>query len=121
MAALCRERMHVFMEEELMRVGDTAVSEGGGASSSKETAEGRWRTAMQRCFERMDELALNTCSCGSVEYQCGCQSMEVALTGSTAVVAVVTANYIVVANCGDSRAVLCRAGKAVPLSSDHKV
>jgi protein phosphatase 2C len=41
--------------------------------------------------------------------------------GSTAVVAVVGPTHIVVSNCGDSRAVLCRGGAAVPLSSDHKV
>ena len=41
--------------------------------------------------------------------------------GSTAAVVVVGKEEIVVANCGDSRAVLCRGGVAVPLSRDHKV
>jgi len=40
--------------------------------------------------------------------------------GCTACVCCVTANSIIVANCGDSRAVLCRNGQAVPLSEDHK-
>ncbi|PSS33131.1 Protein like [Actinidia chinensis var. chinensis] len=124
-ASLCRERMHVLMEEELMRVGSKRESECavGNSNNSKEDQqeeEERWRTAMRRCYERMDEVALNTCACGSVGYQCTCHSMEAALAGSTAVVAVLTADHIVVANCGDSRAVLCRRGRAVPLSSDHK-
>lgn len=45
----------------------------------------------------------------------------VATTGSTAVVAVVGEEHVVVANCGDSRAVLSRGGVAVQLSDDHKV
>ena len=40
--------------------------------------------------------------------------------GCTAVVAVLHGQDLFVANAGDSRAVLCRAGKAVPLSEDHK-
>lgn len=40
--------------------------------------------------------------------------------GTTAVVALLTSSHLWVANCGDSRAVLCRNGTAVPLSSDHK-
>jgi len=40
--------------------------------------------------------------------------------GCTACVCCVTSNSFVVANCGDSRAVLCRNGQAVPLSEDHK-
>jgi len=46
------------------------------------------------------------------------------LIGSTAIVALVdcrgSTRTVTVANCGDSRAVLCRAGKAVELSEDHK-
>jgi len=41
--------------------------------------------------------------------------------GCTSVVAVIVQNTLVVANAGDSRAVLCRAGGlAEPLSFDHK-
>lgn len=41
-------------------------------------------------------------------------------SGTTACVCLVGKDKIVVANAGDSRAVLCRAGKAVDLSVDHK-
>lgn len=40
--------------------------------------------------------------------------------GCTAVVCLVRQDVIVVANCGDSRAVLSRRRQAVPLSEDHK-
>ena len=121
-AELCRERMHVIVEEELDRLRNTR----GGAASGDENAveeeeEGVWKVVMERSFKRMDEEAMNTCACGSVGYECGCQPMEVALGGSTAVVAMLTPDHIVVANCGDSRAVLSRGGRAVPLSHDHKV
>lgn len=41
--------------------------------------------------------------------------------GSTAVVAVICSTHIMVANCGDSRAVLCRGKESLALSIDHKV
>ena len=41
-------------------------------------------------------------------------------TGCTAVTVLVTPTEFYVANAGDSRAVLCRNGIAVPLSEDHK-
>ncbi|EXC20871.1 putative protein phosphatase 2C 75 [Morus notabilis] len=128
-AELCRERMHVIVEEELVRLSCTrgvdASGEVSGGSKEEdedvvEEEEGLWRRAMERSFQRMDEAAMNTCACGSAGYQCGCQPMEVALGGSTAVVVVLTPDHIVVANCGDSRAVLSRSGRAVPLSHDHK-
>ncbi|XP_038701203.1 probable protein phosphatase 2C 22 isoform X2 [Tripterygium wilfordii] len=48
-------------------------------------------------------------------------SLDAALaSGSTALVAVVLGRLLVVANAGDCRAVLCRRGKAVEMSRDHK-
>uniref|UniRef100_A0A1I7UJS8 protein-serine/threonine phosphatase n=1 Tax=Caenorhabditis tropicalis TaxID=1561998 RepID=A0A1I7UJS8_9PELO len=41
-------------------------------------------------------------------------------SGTTACVCLVGDNKVIVANAGDSRAVLCRAGKAIDLSVDHK-
>lgn len=129
-AAMCRERMHVFVEEELMSVDCTwdvqSVDGGSGSSYTEgdeldEVEEERWRRVMKRSFERMDQVALSTCACGTMGCNCGRHPIEVALGGSTAVVAVLTPDHIVVANCGDSRAVLCRGGRALPLSNDHKV
>lgn len=40
--------------------------------------------------------------------------------GTTAVVALIAGSSLFVANCGDSRAVLSRAGTALSLTSDHK-
>ena len=81
-----------------------------------------WKCVMERSFTRMDKEAVAwnenvaTASC-----RCELQMPECDAVGSTAVVAVVSPCNIVVANCGDSRAVLCRSGKAIPLSTDHKV
>ncbi|KAI5569890.1 hypothetical protein POPTR_012G131800v4 [Populus trichocarpa] len=117
-AALCRERMHVLIEEELARVDSTRVSSesGGGGAEWEEM----WRGVMKRSYERMDEVAMGTCACGSEWFKCGCHPMQMALGGSTAVVAVLSPEHIIVANCGDSRAVLSRGGRAIPLSVDHK-
>jgi protein phosphatase 2C family protein 2/3 len=41
--------------------------------------------------------------------------------GSTSVVSIITSdNKLFVANAGDSRAILCRKGEAIPLTFDHK-
>lgn len=48
------------------------------------------------------------------------ESENAALVGTTAVVALVGTRVLYIANCGDSRAVLCRSGVAYPLTDDHK-
>ncbi|CAL9107251.1 unnamed protein product [Musa textilis] len=88
----CRDRLHVVLAEKVAALGEWP------------TAEEQWREVMATSFSRVDgELAS--------------KEREV---GSTASVAVVGPERIVVANCGDSRAVLSRGDMAVPLSSDHK-
>ena len=106
-AAWCRERLHKLVQEQL--------------SSDMEDEE-EWNTTMERSFTRMDKEVVSwgdsvvTANC-----KCDLQTPACDSVGSTAVVSVITPDKIVVANCGDSRAVLCRNGKPVPLSTDHKV
>ncbi len=42
------------------------------------------------------------------------------IAGSTATVALIRQDKIIVANVGDSRAVLCRLGRAVDLTTEHR-
>lgn len=81
-----------------------------------------WAKTMEESFSRMDKEVIDW-NHGAIGGNCRCelQAPESDAVGSTAVVAIVTPDKIIVANCGDSRAVLCRNGKAVPLSVDHKV
>ncbi|XP_066306714.1 probable protein phosphatase 2C 8 [Miscanthus floridulus] len=108
-ADACRERLHVVLAEEVARL-QLQLGKGGDGDGVL-----RWREAMEACFARVDgevvvvEREANKNKAG---HTMGC--------GSTAVVAVVGPRHIVVANCGDSRAVLSRGGVPVPLSSDHK-
>jgi len=70
--------------------------------------------SMYTAFLRMDEMLLEPASRSSA------WSFDPRWTGCTAVLCCVRSDVLVVANAGDSRAVLCRAGQAVPLSEDHK-
>jgi protein phosphatase 2C len=105
-AEACRERLHVVLAEEVERLRRLKLGDDDGA---------RWKEAMASCFARVDGEV------GAAADDDEEEDSAERTVGSTAVVAVVGARRIVVANCGDSRAVLSRGGVAVPLSSDHKV
>ena len=107
--------MHQIIAEELKHMWSTR--------EGKDDWADLLRAAIEKSFLRMDYVALNLCICGKKGSYCRycCKPQEYAMVGSTAAVAILTPNRIIVANCGDSRAVLCRAGKPIPLSVDHKV
>ncbi|XP_019188995.1 PREDICTED: probable protein phosphatase 2C 51 [Ipomoea nil] len=92
-ARACRDRLHRLLMEQLVE--------------EEEKEEIKWEKVMKETFSKMDE-------------EVNWKGAAVATMGSTAVVAMVGAEEVVVANCGDSRAVLSRGGVAVPLSNDHK-
>ncbi|KAG7605731.1 putative protein phosphatase 2C 75 [Arabidopsis thaliana] len=114
-STLCSTTMHTFVKEELEQ--NLEEEEEG---SENDVVERKWRGVMKRSFKRMDEMATSTCVCGTSVPLCNCDPREAAISGSTAVTAVLTHDHIIVANTGDSRAVLCRNGMAIPLSNDHK-
>ncbi|CDP00134.1 unnamed protein product [Coffea canephora] len=104
-ATKCKERMHEIVKDEL---------ENGDCS---------WREMLTRSFSRMDKEISDWCSAVGVSSspcRCELRTPQCDAVGSTAVVAVVTPDKIIVSNCGDSRAVLCRNGSDIPLSVDHK-
>lgn len=70
------------------------------------------------CFQKVDnEVAGATASTDSDSKE----PIAPETVGSTAVVAILCSSHIIVSNCGDSRAVLCRGKEALALSVDHKV
>lgn len=104
----CKDRMHEIVKNEV------------------EKEETPWKEAMIQSFSLMDKEVVNysstlRSSTSGSNCRCELQTPQCDAVGSTAVVAVVTPDKIIVSNCGDSRAVLCRNGVAIPLSVDHKV
>ncbi|KAG6409771.1 hypothetical protein SASPL_127813 [Salvia splendens] len=119
---MCRQKMHEIFKEELM--GEAGYPPPAPAPPGFAVHEGMlkeaWRVLIRRVFQRTEKVALDTCSCGSEGFVCGCDRDSISYSGTTAVAVLMTEHHIVVGNCGDSRAVLYRAGKIVPLSYDHK-
>uniref|UniRef100_A0A0D3EQJ3 protein-serine/threonine phosphatase n=1 Tax=Oryza barthii TaxID=65489 RepID=A0A0D3EQJ3_9ORYZ len=107
-ANYCRERLHAALVEELSRI-EGSVS---GANLGSVEFKKKWEQAFVDCFSRVDEEVGGNASRG--------EAVAPETVGSTAVVAVICSSHIMVANCGDSRAVLCRGKQPVPLSVDHK-
>ncbi|TKW25778.1 hypothetical protein SEVIR_3G141300v4 [Setaria viridis] len=107
-AEACRERLHVVLAEEV------GLRRGVGSYA-------RWKEALVASFARVDGEVTGGLAPPPKQAAAGADpDLPYHTVGSTAVVAVVGQRRIVVANCGDSRAVLSRGGVAVPLSTDHK-
>ncbi|XP_058100378.1 protein phosphatase 2C 51-like isoform X2 [Magnolia sinica] len=104
-AYACRDRLHRIVAREIERWAP-AVAAG----------EFDWKELMEACFAEMDNEVGPDVAAAREEAATAASKT----VGSTAVVALVGTECIVVANCGDSRAVISRGGVAVPLSRDHK-
>lgn len=106
-AMKCKDRMHEIVKNEV-----------------ESAEEATWKEMMSQSFSKMDkevvEYSKGAGGTQTVDCRCELQTPQCDAVGSTAVVAVLTPNKIVVSNCGDSRAVLCRNGIPIPLSTDHK-
>lgn len=126
-SAFCRERFHEVLAEELRALPAVASQE------DCRRDYGEWETLFKSCFKKIDMEVGGMCPSGNCSNDmdeaadnnsfCSrcCQDLVAPENvGSTAVVAVLSPLQIIVANCGDSRAVLSRGGKAIPFSNDHK-
>ncbi|CAK9310671.1 unnamed protein product [Citrullus colocynthis] len=92
----CSKKFHELLAEEWIRSGSDIGQ------------NGRWEMALTKSYGRVDDaFKVKTLAPYSV--------------GSTSLVVLLSACQIIVANCGDSRALLCRGSQAVPLTADHKI
>ncbi|PSS19344.1 Protein like [Actinidia chinensis var. chinensis] len=105
-ANYCCDRLHSALAEEL-EIVMASLSDG----NMKDNCQELWTKALTNCFLKVDA---EVGGIGSLE------PVAPETVGSTAVVAIVCSSHIIVANCGDSRAVLCRGKEPVALSVDHK-
>lgn len=126
-ANYCQERIHLALADKLSRSKEGL--EGIGDSDWQK----QWEIAFKDCFLKVDDevggKVSRVCLGSTSEASGGKSSLgSTAMSdpivpetvGSTAVVSVICSSHIIVANCGDSRAVLCRGKQAMPLSVDHK-
>ncbi|XP_023546259.1 probable protein phosphatase 2C 53 [Cucurbita pepo subsp. pepo] len=105
-ANYCRERMHLALSEEI-----ELAKQDIAAGNIKDDCHELWRKAFTKCFVKVD---------AEIGGGPGVEPVAPETVGSTAVVAIICASHIIVANCGDSRAVLCRRKEPMALSVDHK-
>ncbi|XP_076885747.1 protein phosphatase 2C 7-like [Bidens hawaiensis] len=114
-ANYCRDRVHTALEEEIKVMKQELIK-----GTTNETVQVQWEKTFTNCFKKVDDEVGGKTS--SIINGSDTISEPVApeTVGSTAVVALICSSHIIVANCGDSRAVLYRGKEAIALSSDHK-
>ncbi|CAH9130166.1 unnamed protein product [Cuscuta epithymum] len=123
-ASYCQERIHLALAEELKFCKDDPIS---CDINVRDVRQLLWERVFKSCFLKVDDEVGGKVRPGDETSRLEtsapkCTSSIIApeTVGSTAVVAVISSSHIVVANCGDSRAVLYRGKEAMALSIDHK-
>ncbi|KAK9142285.1 hypothetical protein Syun_011685 [Stephania yunnanensis] len=112
-ANYCRDRIHSALVEELNH-----VKEGLSNGNVRDSWQVQWEKAFTNCFLKVDAEVGGGVHRESIDGSTEPVAPET--VGSTAAVAVICSSHIIVANCGDSRAVLYRGKESMPLSVDHK-
>ncbi|KAK7856098.1 protein phosphatase 2c 77 [Quercus suber] len=115
-ANYCHERLHLALTEEI-EISKASLSDGCTGISCQEL----WKKAFLNCFVKVDE-EIGGVHRGNSGSNSEANQIPIApeTVGSTAVVAILCSTHLIVANCGDSRAVLSRRKVVIPLSVDHK-
>ncbi|KJE91475.1 hypothetical protein CAOG_02605 [Capsaspora owczarzaki ATCC 30864] len=101
-----------------------AVFDGHGGSSAADfaTAHVHWEVhALMQAGASPSAALVGAFQKVNDDYCASARSSSTSRTaGTTAVVAVVVGRTMYIANVGDSRAILCRSGRSVQMSFDHK-
>ncbi|KAK3161747.1 hypothetical protein QOZ80_1BG0080920 [Eleusine coracana subsp. coracana] len=118
-ADYCGHRMHVALREALMMTTTTglSLSLAGKMKKSRDDLDiikEHWEKVFGDCFQRVDD-EVSSGKASSVN-----KPVPDGDVGSTAVVALVCSSHVIIANCGDSRVVLCRGKVPLVMSLDHK-
>ncbi|KAF5788780.1 putative protein-serine/threonine phosphatase [Helianthus annuus] len=95
-AKFCAERMHEVIAQEWDQDANDEFK-----------WQQRWEAVMSSSFQRADNEVITDAAASE-------------MVGSTAVTVVLSGCQIIVSNCGDSRAVLCRGTETIPLTVDQK-
>ncbi|KAM7480585.1 hypothetical protein LguiA_028798 [Lonicera macranthoides] len=119
-ANYCCDHIHFAFAEELKVAKDNLVE-----ASLKDTQQIQWEKAFTHCFQKVDDEVGGRVTGGisgenADASTSSCEPVAPETVGSTAVVALIYSSHIIVANFGDSRAVLYRGKESLALSKDHK-
>ncbi|CAA0829317.1 Protein phosphatase 2C 7 [Striga hermonthica] len=111
----CREYMHLALADEVRVAREKLPAEVFGHNLNEQ-----WLKIFRNCFKRLDDEVGGFARGNGESDDSPVNPIAPDSVGSTAVVAVVCTTHVIVANCGDSRAVLNRGKVPVPLSVDHR-
>ncbi|MCE5166004.1 hypothetical protein HAX54_013933 [Datura stramonium] len=115
----CRDRLHYILEKEILdakrKANNNNDNDNDNDNDNNSGNSVDWERVMVKCFSNMDdEVRREGNGVG------GYEEVVERTAGSAAVAVIVGMEEVVVANCGDCRAILCNRGVTIPLSSDHK-